>query len=82
MYRASGIGVSIVLIATGAILAWAVTAHANGVNINTVGLILFFVGLAGLLVSLLVGLAPVRERDTTVVDRPVERRPVERIERY
>jgi hypothetical protein len=33
--------------------------------------ILFLVGLFGLLVSLLVGLAPVRERDT-VVERPYE----------
>jgi hypothetical protein len=48
-----GIGVGIFLIAVGAILTFAVTAHTNGVDINTVGWILMGVGLAGILISLL-----------------------------
>jgi hypothetical protein len=47
-----GIGTSIFLIAVGAILNYAVTAHVSGVNINTVGVILMIAGAVGLLVSL------------------------------
>jgi hypothetical protein len=46
------IGTSIVLIAIGAILKWAVTAHVNGFNIQTAGTVLFVVGLAGLVLAL------------------------------
>ena len=81
MYRASGIGLSIVMIAAGAILAWGVTATTSGVDLNTVGLILFFVGLAGLVISLLVSMTPSRTRDTTVVDRSYAQRPVVERER-
>ena len=48
-----GISVSIILIAVGAILTWAVTATAEGIDINTVGVILLVVGLLGLVLSLL-----------------------------
>lgn len=48
-----GIGVSIFLLAVGAILAFAVDASAEGVNIDTVGVILMVVGAIGLLFSLL-----------------------------
>jgi beta-lactamase regulating signal transducer with metallopeptidase domain len=48
-----GIGVSLILIAVGAILAWAVNATVSGIDINTVGDILMIVGIAGLLISLL-----------------------------
>ena len=47
------IGTSIVLIAVGAILKWAVTAHVSGVNLQTVGTILFVLGLIALALSLL-----------------------------
>jgi hypothetical protein len=47
-----GIGVSLILIAVGAILTWAVETTASGININTVGVILMVVGFAGLLISL------------------------------
>jgi hypothetical protein len=47
------IGTSIVLIALGAILKWAVTAHVNGFNIQTAGTVLFVVGLVGLALSLI-----------------------------
>jgi hypothetical protein len=48
-----GIGVSLILIAVGAILTWAVTATVSGVDINTVGVILLVIGLAGLVISLM-----------------------------
>jgi nitrogen fixation-related uncharacterized protein len=47
------IGTSIVLIALGAILKWAVTAHVNGFNIQTAGTVLFVVGLVGLVLALI-----------------------------
>ena len=81
MYRASGIGISIVMIAAGAVLAWAVTAETSGVDLNTVGLILFFVGIAGFVISLLVSMTPSRVSDTTVVDRSLTDRPVVERER-
>ena len=48
-----GIGVSIFLIAVGAILTWAVTLETRGVDLNVVGVILMIVGIVGLLLSLL-----------------------------
>jgi hypothetical protein len=47
-----GIGVGLLLIAIGAILAFAVTAHTSGVDLNTVGWILMGVGLAGILLDM------------------------------
>ena len=47
-----GVGVSLLLIAAGAILTWAVTAEASGVDLNTIGVILMVVGAAGLVLSL------------------------------
>lgn len=43
--RTTGLGLSAFLVAVGAILAWAVTASADGIDINQVGIILFVVGL-------------------------------------
>ena len=43
-----GISVSLILIAVGAILTWAVTATVSGIDINVVGVILMIVGAAGL----------------------------------
>jgi hypothetical protein len=47
-----GIGTSIFLIALGAILKYAVTAEADGLDLNNVGVILMVVGLLGLVLSL------------------------------
>ena len=47
-----GIGVSLILIAVGAVLAWAVHASTSGFNIHTVGYILVAVGVIGILVSM------------------------------
>ena len=48
-----GISISLVLIAVGAILTWAVTATVSGIDINTVGVILMIVGAAGLVLSMI-----------------------------
>ncbi len=48
-----GIGVSVFLLAVGAILAFAVDVTVSGLNLNTVGVILMIVGALGLLISAL-----------------------------
>ena len=48
-----GIGVSIFLIALGAVLLWAVTATVAGVSINVIGVILLVVGCVGLIAALI-----------------------------
>lgn len=48
-----GLPVSLLLIAVGAILAFAVTAQTSGIDIQTVGWILIAVGLLGVLLSLI-----------------------------
>lgn len=48
-----GIGVSVFLIAVGAILSFALDVQAEGVNLDTVGVILMIVGAIGLLASML-----------------------------
>jgi len=49
------IGTSILLIAIGAILKFAVNVDTDGFNLNTIGVILMVVGILGLLISLLMG---------------------------
>ena len=48
-----GIGVSMILIAAGAILIWAVDVTTNGFNLHTIGWILLAVGAIGALFSLI-----------------------------
>jgi hypothetical protein len=48
-----GIGVSLILIAAGAILTWAINATVSGVDITTIGVILMVVGAIGLILSLM-----------------------------
>jgi hypothetical protein len=47
-----GLGVSLILIAAGAILAWAVNVSPSGVDVNTIGVILMIVGIVGGLLSM------------------------------
>jgi hypothetical protein len=61
------IGTSLFLIAVGAILKFAVTAHVQGVNLHTVGVILMVVGGVGLAIGLFL---VVRGRSTTVPPPP------------
>ena len=78
--RAGSIGASIILIAVGAVMAYAVTVETEGFNINTAGVILMVVGAIGLLVSLLMTLIATDRTapgDTHTETRVVERdRPV------
>jgi len=77
------IGASLVLIAVGAILAFAIDVNnSHGFNINTAGVILMVVGALGLLVSLIwmsmhrtdaVQGAPAQRR-RTIVDETAEPR--------
>ena len=48
-----GISVSILLIAVGAILTWGVTAEAEGLDVNAIGVILMIVGVLGLVLSMM-----------------------------
>jgi hypothetical protein len=49
---AMGIGVSIFLMAVGAIFAFAINVSAEGIDLDTLGVILIILGLVGLLASL------------------------------
>ena len=79
-----GIGVSLFLIAAGAILTWAVETSVSGLNIHTVGVILMVVGIVGLLLSLVFWSSwggfgamrpgPGRRTTTTTVDDDVQPR--------
>jgi hypothetical protein len=66
-----GIGLSIILIAAGAILIWAVDVSVSGVELITVGWILFIVGLVGALLSLVFwsSWGGFSRRETVVEDR-------------
>ena len=70
-----GIGVSIFLIAVGAILAFAVNAEVSGLDVQTVGGILLAVGLVGIVISMIFwsswgGFGGPRRRTTYVEDGP------------
>ncbi|HEX2904988.1 MAG TPA: DUF6458 family protein [Jatrophihabitans sp.] len=60
------IGASLLLIAVGAVLKFAVTKHVNGVDLGTIGVILMVVGVVGLLITLV--LMSTRRR-TDVIQR-------------
>jgi uncharacterized protein DUF6458 len=73
-----GIGVSLFLIALGAVLAFAVHVTTSGFNVNTIGYILLVVGIVGALLSMIFwsswgGVGGAR-RTTVVDDAPVGRR--------
>lgn len=63
-----GISLSLVLIAAGAILTWAVDATVSGVNIHAVGVILLVVGAIGLVLSIVLWSTGRSARTMTVVD--------------
>jgi hypothetical protein len=69
-----GIGTSIFLIATGAILYFAVNKEVSGLEISTVGLILMIVGVLGLVISLFyTSIYARRGAGEVPADRPVVR---------
>ena len=66
--RRMRIGLSILMIAAGAVLIWAVNASVSGVELDTAGWILLIAGAVGLLASLIWrGTPPQRERE--IVER-------------
>jgi hypothetical protein len=72
-----GLGVSLILIAAGAIINWGINATVNGVDLNAIGWILIAVGAVGALLSLMFwssfwgpGYASSRRRETVIDDRP------------
>jgi hypothetical protein len=69
------LGTSLFLIAVGAILRFAITASTNGVNIQTIGVILMIVGAIGLVISLFwMGVWAARRRNTTTAYQPGDER--------
>lgn len=71
------IGTSILLIAVGAILRYAVNVHSSTINIATVGLILIIAGILGLVLSLLYTAFwadRTRARRDVYIDEPPTRR--------
>ena len=70
-----GISMSLLVVAAGAVLLWAVNASVSGVNIHTVGVILLAVGVVGFVTSLFFwsSWGGFGARDTTVIhDRVVK----------
>jgi len=76
------LGTSILLIAVGAILRYAVTATVSGINITTGGLILIIVGVIGSVLSLMYMFIWSPRRGGVTRDRIVERDPYEPPARY
>jgi len=66
-----GIGISVLLIAVGAVLTWAVHLDANNVDLDTIGIILMTVGGFGLLWALAVSSSMPWHRD--VEERHIHR---------
>ena len=64
-----GIGASVFLMAVGAVLTFALEANLEGIDLDTVGIILMIAGAIGLLLSLVFWRdgAPWAARDRTVV---------------
>jgi uncharacterized membrane protein YedE/YeeE len=77
-YQTMSYGSSLLLIAVGAILRYAVTATVSGIDLQVVGLVLMIVGIVGLVLSLLwFGVWAGRRREV-----PVEREVRDRDLRY
>ncbi|HUQ21416.1 MAG TPA: DUF6458 family protein [Gaiellaceae bacterium] len=68
-----GVAVSILLIAVGAVLTWGVTAEAEGLDVNAIGVILMIVGILGLVISMMFwsSWGGFRRRSTYVEGAPV-----------
>ena len=68
-----GIALSLLLVAAGAILTWAVSADVSGVDVQTVGVILLIVGIVGAILSVVFwsswGGFGTYHRETVVRDR-------------
>jgi hypothetical protein len=69
-----GLGVSLLLIAVGAILVWGLQSDIAGISEDAIGVILMVVGAAGLILSMMFwsswGGVPGRRRSTYVEEGP------------
>ena len=65
-----GIGTSLLLIAVGAILKFAVHTSVSGISLATVGVILMIVGVIGLIITM-IWMSQARHRRAPVVEREV-----------
>ena len=80
------LGVSLLLVAAGAILIWGVTGEASGIDIDAIGVILIVVGIIGFVLSLVFwdrwgwG-GPIRRRSAYVEGGPARREYAEPVER-
>jgi hypothetical protein len=61
-----GIGLGVILIVAGAVLMWALNVDLSYVDDNTLGLILFIVGIAAVVISLVMN---VQRRKTTHIEQ-------------
>jgi uncharacterized membrane protein len=72
------IGASLALIAVGAILKWAVTAHVNGFDLQTAGTVLFVIGIFALIIAVVYAFwwpfGSDRGQDARYADDPPTRR--------
>ena len=81
------VGVSLLLVAAGAILIWGVTGEASGIDVDAIGVILIVVGIIGFVLSLLFwdrwGWGGPTRRRTAYVEgqAPVQRQTVEPVQR-
>lgn len=66
-----GIGVSVFLLAVGAILAFAVTDAINGVDLTAVGYILMGAGVLGFIITLVMNNQRANTSHTVVEDRHI-----------
>ncbi|HVU60099.1 MAG TPA: DUF6458 family protein [Mycobacteriales bacterium] len=60
-----GVGGGLFLVAVGAVLTWGVNATVNGIDIQTIGVILMIVGIVGVALDLIIFMP--RRRRTRVV---------------
>lgn len=63
------IGTAIFLMAVGAVLRWAVSWEPTGFNVQTAGLIIFLVGILGLVITLILWATRRRSQGISRVDR-------------
>jgi uncharacterized membrane protein YqjE len=66
-----GIGISVLVIAIGAVISFAVTAQVSGVDLNVVGVVLMVLGAIGLLWALLTSarVGPLTRNEKRVFDQ-------------
>lgn len=61
-----GIGISVLLLAVGAVITWAITGEVQGVDLDIVGVILMAAGGIGLIWALAISSSMPWRRDTAV----------------